>query len=383
MSITSVETFLLVHRLSETRGPSCAWYDSRESVLVKIADSDGVAGWGETALRPGVIGAIEGLSTLLIGEDPLRERKLWSALALASVDGWAIGALSIALDDLRARRLGVPVSALYGGARRDRVRVYASSGGYYQGLDPEQTWPEETARFVEEGFTAMKLRIGRYAPSRELPLLERIRADVPAEVELIADGNGAYTLPRAIDVARALGRLRFRWFEEPLPRMGNGVSYPGYEELAAAVDIPIAAAEGLESRGAFAEFIRRGGADIVQPDVSICGGIGEARFVAELAALRARTCIPHAWGGAVLLAATLQLLAVLPDPAEVPGADAPLLEYDTFENPMLSELAAEPIRVEDGWTQVPDGPGLGIEVDEEFVARMAVRGAEQPAGARR
>jgi D-galactarolactone cycloisomerase len=109
----------------------------------------------------------------------------------------------------------------------------------------------------------------------------------------------------------------------------------------------------------------------VQPDVAICGGIDEALFVAELAAIRGRQCVPHAWGGAVLLAATLQLLAVMRDPSEVPGHDSPLLEVDRLENPLRTGIWGSEITPVDGTVEVPTGPGLGITVDEEFVRRIA------------
>ena len=131
----------------------------------------------------------------------------------------------------------------------------------------------------------------------------------------------------------------------------------------------IAGGEGLERRSDFDRLLGDG-IDIVQPDVGICGGIGEGAFVAELAALRGRACVPHAWGGAVLIAATLQLLAVTPEPTEVEGSYGGLLEWDVFENPMRTELLAEPLGVRDGRVAIPSGPGLGIEVDESAVRAL-------------
>ena len=137
----------------------------------------------------------------------------------------------------------------------------------------------------------------------------------------------------------------------------------------------IAGGEGLERRSDFLRLLDDG-IDIVQPDVGICGGIGEACFVADLAALYGRACVPHAWGGAVLIAATLQLLAVTPEPTEVDGTYGGLLEWDVFENPMRTNLLAEPLEVRDGLVAIPAGPGLGVEVDESAVRsldRLAVR----------
>jgi D-galactarolactone cycloisomerase len=268
----------------------------------------------------------------------------------------------------------VPVAALYGGRTRERVRPYASSGGYHMTRPPEELWPDEVVRATEAGFDAFKLRIGRYAPERELAVIRSVRSEVGSGVDLAADGNGAYTLQEAVRVGRELDELGFLWLEEPTNRGRGNVRHPGYPGVADVLDIPIAGGEGLTNRSDYRVLMQSGAVDVVQPDVTICGGVGEALFVAELAALFGRWCIPHAWGGAVVLAATLQLLATVPKASEIEEREGPLLEYDIFENRMRTELATEPIEVRDGFVAIPDRPGLGIEVDEGFVARFDVLG---------
>jgi D-galactarolactone cycloisomerase len=118
--------------------------------------------------------------------------------------------------------------------------------------------------------------------------------------------------------------------------------------------------------------------DIVQPDVSICGGIGEALWIAGLARLNAIETYPHACNGAINLAASLHALAALPDPNRLP-ADAPLLEHDFGPNRARTELLTTPLRLEAGWLDIPTGPGLGVEVDEAFVRRVAVEAVETAA----
>jgi D-galactarolactone cycloisomerase len=370
MTIQKVEVFRLTQPVARPTGPSGATYAFRHAVLVRIQDDNGLTGWGETYARAGAASTIEEISELLIGRDPADARSIMDTLRIATADQLALSAIAIAVDDLRGHQMQVPVSALYGGRRRDTVRAYASSGGYVDGVEPEHSWPDEVAAAVEDGYTACKIRIGRFASTRELPILEKIREGASPELDLMVDANGAYTVPRAKQVGRALAELRFRWFEEPLIRHRGGLSYPGYEHLTG-LDIAVAAAEGLETRSAFDAFLTRTPVDIVQPDAAICGGIGELLFVAELAALRGRQCVPHAWGGAVLLAATLQAISLLPEPSELVGPDSPVLEFDRFENPMRSRLAVEPITVEDGWVAIPTGPGLGINVDEDFVRHLA------------
>lgn len=364
--IARLETFVLERPVAVPTGPSVLTYRSRTSVIVRIEDGDGIVGWGETYRRVGTARIIDEVSNLVVGADPQSANELIGAVMGATRDGCAISAIAIAVDDLRGRQLGVPVATLYGGARRSSVAAYASSGGYRDGLEPEAGWKDDIETALGEGFRACKVRIGRYPMARELAAMARLRADTPADVDLMADGNGAYSIPSAITVGRDLERLGFRWFEEPLIRFRDGLAYPGYEHLAV-LDIPIAAGEGLETRGAFSAFLRRGCAAIVQPDVAICGGIREALFVAEVAALDGRLCVPHAWGGAIQIAATLQLLGLLPEGSEMPGRDSPLLELDRFENPMRTGLANLELDLSDGAVRIPASAGLGIEVDEDFV----------------
>jgi D-galactarolactone cycloisomerase len=369
-AVSCVDIFEIEHAVSVPAGPSGVTYDRRSAVLVRLEDGAGRTGWGETYRRPGVFAILDELAGCLLGREPGQYLRLTDDLAARSPDRLAVSAIAIALDDLRARQLGVPVADLYGGRRRDRVRAYASSGGYRDDMAPERSWPAELESALADGYRAAKFRVGRHAPAREVPILARLRSAAGPDIDLMADANGAYAVPTALRVGRALEDLRFRWFEEPLTRRSGGLVYPGYEQLAD-LDIAIAAAEGLDTRSAFESFLTRGAADIIQPDVAICGGIREALFVAELAALRGRLCVPHAWGGAVLLAATLQVLAVLDEPAEIAGADSPLLEVDRFENPLRTELWGSEIRPADGVLEIPDGPGLGIVVDDDFVRRSA------------
>jgi D-galactarolactone cycloisomerase len=279
-----------------------------------------------------------------------------------------VSVVSAAIDDLRGKLLGIPAYGLYGGALRKRVRAYASSGGYFDGVDPKDSWPEEFAELTGAGFTAIKMRLGRYPIRHELALIENLRADYP-ELDFMADGNAAYTLPRAIEMGRGLARLGFRWWEEPIPQK----DYAGYDRLRPALDLPLAGGEGTTERGELRQYLLKKNFDIVQPDVAMCGGIGESQFMADMARLYAVEYIPHMWGGALMVAATMQVLALVPDPTRSPATFAPLLEFDQTENPFRTDLLATPLRMgADGWFDIPSAPGLGVEVDEAFVRRMAI-----------
>jgi D-galactarolactone cycloisomerase len=376
MKIAQVETLLLRHRLPRATGPSIQLYDTRESLLVKISTDAGLVGWGETSDIAGARAVIrEVCAPLLVGQDPRDHRRLWRRMWNATLGhGFAVGACDIALHDLWGKATGQSIGQLYGGALRERVPAYASALSYVEGRDPADIWQDEAAALVEAGFRAIKMRIGRFPPHHELPLIERLRDSLPAEVRLLADGNAAYTLPTAIRVGRALERIGLHWFEEPIPQITpTQADYAGYDTLAGHLDIPIASGEILQSRGAFKALIDARKADIVQPDVTICGGIGECLFVADIARLAAIPCIPHCWGGAVAVAAAVHVLSLLPDPTGGPNAETPMLEYDATENPMRTELLAEPLAVRGGYVQVPRGPGLGITVDEDAVRHYQIQ----------
>jgi D-galactarolactone cycloisomerase len=169
-------------------------------------------------------------------------------------------------------------------------------------------------------------------------------------------------------MGRQLERLGFLWFEGPLYEWEG---YVGYEVLPPELDIAIAGAEVTLSRTQIAEQLERGAFDVIQPDTVICGGIGEALFYANLARLHAVTTVPHTDGGAIGIAAALQLIALLPQATRSPTTDEILLEVGTGENPWRRDTLASGWQLRNGWVDIPTGPGLGIEVDEAFVRRHA------------
>jgi D-galactarolactone cycloisomerase len=370
VKIVSVDTLHLAHPLDPPVGPASVLNRERHLLLVRIETSDGVVGWGETSPLAGVTDAIAQVyAPRLVGRDPLLVGPSWREVWSAPFEsGLAAGAVDTALHDLRGKLLGIPVHALYGGAVRDRVPVYASGLCYLEGIHPRDQWLDEAIGLAGQGYRAIKMRIGRYAPHVELPIVAEVREALGPEVRLMVDAWGSYTLPTAIRVGRELERIGIDWYEEPLPQHG----YLGYEVLADVLDIAVAGGEMLQTVTAFAELFERRAVDIVQPDISLCGGIGDALFVARLAALKGIQCMPHSWNGPVVESASLHVASLLPDPTLMPGVEAPLLEHDTTENRFLAELVRGPYVLEDGGYAVPTAPGLGIELDERVIERLRV-----------
>ncbi|MCA1646878.1 MAG: mandelate racemase/muconate lactonizing enzyme family protein [Chloroflexi bacterium] len=302
---------------------------------------------------------------------PLETRRLHQhMLAATFANGFAVGGLDLALHDLWGKALGVPVHVLFGGALRTRVPAYASLPGYFDGSEtgPETHWVAEAKDLLADGFRALKFRIGRFAPTREVPALTAVRDAVGPAIQLRADANAAYAAGTALRVGRALRDLEFDWLEEPLPQAG----YAGYPELRARLAVPLAGGESLTTRAAAHELLQRGCFDIIQPDVSICGGIAECVFIGELARLAGVRTIPHCWAGGVVLAATLQAAALLPESSRMPGAEGPEVEFDVTENPFRTELlVGKPFELDEGSLRLPTAPGLGIEIDESVLRRYA------------
>ena len=373
LKITDVKTFLLRHKLKRPFGVSVSvpLDKTREALLVKIETNAGLVGWGETSPINGARGTIDNhLKRRLIGQNPLEHRRLWRMMWGPNFgNALAVGALDMALNDIRGKALNLSVADLYGGRIRDRVPVYASAMNYIEGLKPEEHFPKEAAAKVKEGFKSLKMRIGRYSVAREAKVAAAIRAAVGPDIRLMADGNAAYTMASAVRMGHELYALGFEAFEEPMPQSPK---YTGYEELRRKLPLSLAAGEAVDSRASAKDLIDRRCMDIIQPDISLCGGIGEALFIAEMARLSGIRCIPHCWGGDIIIAATIQLLSLLPDPHWGFPTDTPLLELDQSENPWRNGLAKEPFRLDDGFIKVPTKPGLGIEVDEEVVKSYAV-----------
>ena len=372
MNVVEFECFVITHHLSPRTGPSIAYSSEHAYIVVRLVDENGIAGWGETYRTPGALDSIEAVCRAVVGRqaslrDHLREAR-WVGGGLAG-GGFAPSAVSIALEDLRARQLGISVSELYGGPMRSRIRPYAASGGYVEGEDPAVTWPRELERALEAGYTALKLRVGRDPINHEEPLLRSLREQAPHGFELMADGNAAYSLPDAIRMGLILQDLGFRWYEEPMQQRGG---YVGYDRLTTSLSIAIAGGEGSLSPGDALRLMNRSAVDVIQPDPVICGGVGACIAVADMATIHGITTVPHASNNAIGIAASLQIVATLPDATRSPSVPDPLLEYGVDENPNRVRLLTDPPELEDGWFQVPTGPGLGIEIDEGYLRSIAI-----------
>jgi L-alanine-DL-glutamate epimerase-like enolase superfamily enzyme len=305
---------------------------------------------------------------MLIGEDPREVERLWWKLYRGSIyvgrRGLGIHALSgidIALWDLRGQAEGKPICELLGTPVRDRVRAYAST------LMPETAAEvaDTVARLRQRGFTAIKLGWGPLGrdPAHDVALAAAARATAGPDVDVLIDAGLGYgsDARTAIGVARELEPLGVFWLEEPFAPD----ELEAYAELADSVDLRIAAGEHDVTLWGFRELIERGHVDVVQPDVTRCGGITETMRIAELARSHGVATVPHAWKSGIIKAASLHVNAVLPDAA--------LQEYCVSDTPINSALVREQLPLdEDGCVAVPTAPGLGVELDLDVLERYRV-----------
>ncbi|MEE2738203.1 MAG: mandelate racemase/muconate lactonizing enzyme family protein [Planctomycetota bacterium] len=374
LKITAVKTYVLSHELKQPFGVSVSvpLDKTRTAMMVKIETNEGLVGWGETAPITGARGTItDHLAPKLLGRNPMHYRSIVRGLWGPNFgNALSVGALEMAINDIRGKALGLPVCDLFGGRHREKVPVYASAMNYLKNQRPEDHYPQEAEVLVKQGVRALKMRLGRYPVRRESKIAASVRETVGRGITLMADGNAAYTMKTALDMGDRLHELDFAFWEEPLPQSPN---YAGYEVLRDKLRLPLAGGEAVDTRANAKRLLDRGAFDIIQPDVSLCGGIGEVLFIAELAALSGVRCIPHCWGGAILIAATLHLLAILPDPHWGFETDTPMLEWDRSENPWRTDIVSQPFVVKEGSMAVPTVPGLGVEVDEKAIQRYAIR----------
>jgi D-galactarolactone cycloisomerase len=371
VKIRDIHVYVLDAALAEPFAYSQAWYERRGACLVEIVGEDGNSGWGE-AFGPARLTApiVEYYKPLLIGEDALATERHWQTLYNRLRDhgqkGLAIEALSAvdnALWDLKARYLGVSVKSLLGGPLRDRVEPYAT--GFYRkrGGDPLDYLVTEAHQRVDAGFRAIKLKLG-FGLDDDVGLCERVRRAVGPAIRIMIDANHAYDATGAIRLGRLIEPFDIAWFEEPVPPE----DLAGYREVKAALTIPIAGGEAEFTRWGFRPLISGRLVDILQPDVCAAGGISECKKIADMASAFGVRVNPHVWGTGIALAASLQLIAALPH--NPPGLHPiePLLEFDQSEHPIRMAVLREPIVQRDGWVEIPDGPGLGIEVDRAALA---------------
>ena len=352
-------------------------YKTRGSCIVEIETTDGIVGWGEcygpsavakayieTQFAPRIIGR-DAFDVEVIWEDLYNRIKDYGGRGMATS---ALSGIDIALWDIMGKSCGKPIHKLIGGAYRTEVTAYAT-GLYFIDMDRLiEEAVEEANEFVDNGFVAIKMKIGLGSPKLDIDRVAAVRKAIGDDVRLMVDANHCFTVPQAIRIGRELEKLNVEWFEEPI----SPEDIDGYVEVTRSLDMAVAGGENEFTRWGFRDLVVRKAMDIIQPDVCAAGGISECRKIATLASAHGVECIPHAWGSAIGLAATLHFLAALPDQPPSFKPMPPLLELEQCENPFRDLLSVEPILQKAGKVQIPTGAGLGIEINRSVLDRYRV-----------
>jgi L-alanine-DL-glutamate epimerase-like enolase superfamily enzyme len=382
MKITDIEAIVLAN--PDVDPLACD--SAQDAVVVQVHTDEGVTGVSEVDATPLVVKAFLeapsshsfslGMRDLLLGEDPLDVRRLWHKLydntMMAARRGMGIhviGALDVALWDLKGKVEGKPIWKLLGGAARPHVVPYASilpSGP--PGPDALSDTTKRMTQVREEGFHAAKIEPVVEITRHDQDVIDMSRLSREAlgsDVTLMIDvGYRWQDAKSALYVFRELEELDPYFIETPifLDRL------EAHAELAAATPIRIAVGELNATRFEFVDLIERGAVDVVQPDVPRCGGLTEALRIAEYAADRGRLVVPHAWNTGITAATAIHLSAV--------SANCPYVEYlppSMFEAGLRKDLLASEPKLVDGIIPLPETPGLGVELDPDAVEHYRVR----------
>lgn len=355
--------------------------------LIKISTDEGIVGWSDIETQPhvgkGIVeapsgGAIgfESIKAALVGEDPLERERLWQKmlryLAYYGRQGAGMQMISgadIALWDIAGKAFNQPIHKLLGAKYRDRVKAYAST----LFRPTPDAMKAAVAEYVAHGFRAIKFGWGvfGYDLQQDIALVKAARQEAGDGVEIMVDGGWYGTSyanpfkPRPLQdwirLVKALEELQVFWLEDFI----HPDNFAGYAAVAAhTTTLRLAAGEQLAGYEAFERLADEGQVHTLQPDLSRCGGLTVGKQIADLALRKQIDCVPHAWLTDLLKAASLHLNAYT--------MNSLYLEYNVSSASLLNQLCTTPIQMQDGTVPVPTGAGLGVEINEEVLARYRV-----------
>ncbi|ANE48743.1 hypothetical protein SY83_05330 [Paenibacillus swuensis] len=352
---------------TDSRGPKYA-------LIVKVNTDEGISGIADCDSHPHIMktlidaptyiaGFCEGLKHAVIGKNPWEYDKIWSDMYRASFyhgrRGAAIHAMSaidVCLWDIIGKAARQPVSVMLGARNHERITAYASTL-----FRPTPEGMKEAVRkYRDLGFKAMKFGWGVVTedPRKAVKLVEAAREEAGQEMDIMIDGMWTSDVKLAIQIVKELERYNVFFVEEPL----KSDNLEGYRKLSNAVNARIACGEQLGGLYEYRQLITEGDVDVIQPDITRAGGLTETRKLVTMVEQAGKLLIPHAWTSDILTAASLHLNAYQLNPV--------FQEFCTNDTPLSRDLVLNPLRLEaDGTLQVPGGPGLGVELNEEAVRK--------------
>lgn len=379
MKITDIETIILKSPYeygmdpdaSDSHGPAYA-------CVLKVYTDEGITGIGDIDSHPHVMKSVieapeiihafsGGLKNALLGENPMETERLWHKMyEFAFYHGrrgaviQAISGIDMALWDIRGKIAQQPLSIVMGGRFHERIRAYAST--------LFRDTPDEMKKAVEKyrklGYTAIKFGWGAFTrdPIKGVQLVKAAREEAGSEIDILVDGYITRNdIKFACEIINKLEEYNVFWVEEPLP----SDNFKGLGELTRRVKTRIACGEQYGSRFEYAQLLEEACPDVVQFDISRCGGITEAKNIIFMAEMKNRSYCPHAWTSDISTAASLHLNANSRYPV--------FQEFCTNDSPISRDLCVEPISLDrDGFINVPKGPGLGAELNEDIIKKYRI-----------
>lgn len=342
----------------------------RDAVVVKVTTEDGLVGWGEShhGRAPGAVAHLVNttLRQLVVGMDATDVVGVWAKIYRMQLGSHGMGAataiamsgIDMALWDLRGKAAGWPLYRLLGGASRP---IPAYAGGVSLGYQEPTSLVEEVRALAAAGFKAVKLRLGD-APARDLARVAAVRQAFGPDLAILTDANTGYTLADARRVMPGIEAHGVGWLEEPFPAH----DYRSYATAATFGRVPLAAGENHYTRFEFTRLIEERVVSILQPDLSKTGGVTEALRIAALASAWKLPIHPHTSMTGLNMAASIHFLAAI--------ENAGYFEADASKGNLFRDaLTSKPYDVgADGCVRPLEGPGLGVEVDEGFLAAHPV-----------
>jgi len=360
MRITAIDTYI-------AGNPWKNW------LFAKVSTDEGIHGIGEGTLNyfaKTVESAIHELRQLIIGMDPFQVEIISQRLIRdvytegAQIHMCAVAAIEIALWDIIGKATNQPIYNLWGGRCHEKLRAYAN--GWYRGPRTPESFAEKAKKVAGRGYTAMKFdpfgsawrTLSRYDFDLSVDIIRAVRDAVGPSVDLLIEGHCRFNVPTAIAFSEAIHQFRPAWFEEPVPH----TNVHAMVEVARRSPVPVATGESLSNKQQFADLLQYDAVNILQPEPLNLGGLFTARIVAGMADAHFGVIAPHSAQGPVCSAACVQLNASIPNffIHEI---------FDEFNEPWEKEIVTNHVEVVNGYIEVPERPGLGVDLNIEEIRK--------------
>ena len=382
MQIVEIKTYHLRHLLDEPFGFSQWWYDQRNILLVEIVLDSGISGWGEA------YGPVEVNQTIiekfykphLIGRDPADSDEIWQFMYNRSIDFGrkgvmvaALSALDIALWDIKGKVAGKPVYQLLNAGRETvkTVTPYATGMYFVKRDNLPRHLAEEAASYVDAGFSSVKMKVGIGDIAQDVANVKAVREAIGENIGLMIDANHYFSVDKALELGKQVEQYNIDWFEEPV----SPDDYAGYAKVRETLNMPIAGGECEFTSIGFSDLLNNSCVDIAQPDPCAAGGISEMIKISQLVNQHpASRLVFHTWGSGVALTVSLHLCAGLLNGKKSNGnLPYPIIEYDRTTNKFRENIFIEnPALFNNGQLSVPQKPGLGFEINREYLEKHRV-----------